>query len=410
MKKVASTTKAASKPSSGPSPAVMPTYGRYDLVFERGEGSWLTTTTGERFLDFASGVAVNSLGHAHPALVAALTEQAGKLWHTSNLYRISGQERLAERLCAETFAERVFFCNSGAEACEGAIKAARRTQFKRGKPHKNEIVTFDGAFHGRTLATIAAGGNETYLEGFEPRMPGFKVIPFDDLAALEAAVGENTAAIMIEPVQGEGGIRVASDAFLKAVRELADKHGALVVFDEVQCGIGRTGKLFAHEWSGVTPDIMTIAKGIGGGFPVGAFLTTAEAGQAMGPGTHGSTFGGNPLAMAVGNAVLDVILAPGFLEEVQRKGLYLKQKLAGLKDEFPDIVVDLRGQGLLAGMRVKPPAGDIVKALVAEKMLAMSARDNVLRVAPPLTVSDAEIDEAIKRIVRTFKTLPKAAS
>ena len=399
----------ASKPSAGPSASVMPTYNRFDLVFERGEGSWLVTTKGERFLDFASGVAVNALGHAHPVLVAALTEQAGKLWHTSNLYRVAGQERLAERLCAATFAERVFFCNSGAEACEGAIKAARRTQFKRGKAHKNQIITFDGAFHGRTLATIAAGGNETYLEGFEPRMPGFHVLPFGDLAALEQAVDDSTAAIMIEPLQGEGGIRVASDAYLKAIRALADKHGALVVFDEVQSGVGRTGRLFAHESSGVTPDIMAIAKGIGGGFPVGAFLTTEEAGQAMGAGSHGSTFGGNPLAMAVGNAVLDVILAPGFLAEVQSKGLYLKQKFAQLKDEFPGVVVDLRGEGLLQGMRVVPPAGDIVKALIGQKLLAMSARDNVLRVAPPLTVSTAEIDDAVNRIAHAFRSLPKTA-
>jgi len=399
----------ASKPSAGPSASVMPTYNRFDLVFERGEGSWLVTTKGERFLDFASGVAVNALGHAHPVLVAALTEQAGKLWHTSNLYRVAGQERLAERLCAATFAERVFFCNSGAEACEGAIKAARRTQFKRGKAHKNQIITFDGAFHGRTLATIAAGGNETYLEGFEPRMPGFHVLPFGDLAALEQAVDDSTAAIMIEPLQGEGGIRVASDAYLKAIRALADKHGALVVFDEVQSGVGRTGRLFAHESSGVTPDIMAIAKGIGGGFPVGAFLTTEEAGQAMGAGSHGSTFGGNPLAMAVGNAVLDVILAPGFLAEVQSKGLYLKQKFAQLKDEFPGVVVDLRGEGLLQGIRVVPPAGDIVKALIGQKLLAMSARDNVLRVAPPLTVSTAEIDDAVNRIAHAFRSLPKTA-
>ena len=299
---------------------VMGTYGRQDVVFETGEGSWITSTTGERYLDFASGIAVNSLGHAHPHLVKALTEQAQKLWHTSNLYRVSGQEKLADRLCANTFADKVFFCNSGAEACEGAIKTARRYHHANGNPERKRIITFKGAFHGRTLATIAAAGNEKYMEGFGPDMPGFDCLPYGDHDALHKAIGPETAAIMIEPIQGEGGIRSIPTQCLVGLRELCDKHGLLLILDEVQCGVGRTGKFFAHEWAGITPDIMAIAKGIGGGFPVGAFLATDEACKGMVPGTHGSTFGGNMLAMAVGNAVLDKILEPGFLEAVQQIG------------------------------------------------------------------------------------------
>src|SRR5690606_10106994 len=349
------TSAATSSSSSGPSRAVMDTYERQDIVFERGEGSWLISTTGERYLDFGSGVAVNLLGHAHPKLVEVLTDQAHKVWHTSNLYRIAGQERLAERLCAVTFAEKVFFCNSGAEACEGAIKLARRYHHVCGRPERYRIITFQGAFHGRTLATIAAAGNEKYLDGFGPRMPGFDVLPLGDMAAVEAAIGPETAAIMVEPVQGEGGIRVVPAEDLRQLRELCDKHGLLLVLDEVQCGFGRTGKLFAHEWAGITPDVMAIAKGLGGGFPVGAFLATAEAAKGMVPGTHGSTFGGNPLAMAVGNAVLDVVLEPGFLEAVQHKANRLKQELARIKDEHPDVVEEIRGLGLLTGIRMKPP-------------------------------------------------------
>jgi acetylornithine/N-succinyldiaminopimelate aminotransferase len=302
---------------SQPSPAVLGTYARQNLAFERGEGTWVVSTDGDRYLDFGSGVAVNALGHAHPRLVSALTEQAGKLWHTSNLYRVTGQERLAERLCEVTFANRVFFCNSGAEACEGAIKTARRYHHVSGHPEKNRIVTFEGAFHGRTLATIAAAGNAKYLEGFAPDMPGFDLVPFGDLAAAERAIGPATAAIMVEPVQGEGGVHTLPPERLAAMRALCDKHGLLLVLDEVQTGMGRTGKLFAYEWAGIEPDIIAIAKGIGGGFPVGAFLATEEAAKGMTVGTHGSTFGGNPLAMAVGNAVLDVVLEPGFLEAVQ---------------------------------------------------------------------------------------------
>ena len=390
------------KTASGPSPAVMGTYARQDVVFERGEGSWLISTQGERFLDFASGVAVNALGHAHPRLIAALTEQAGRVWHTSNLYRIAGQERLAERLCAATFADRVFFCNSGAEACEGAIKVARRYQHVSGRPERKRIITFKGAFHGRTLATIAAAGNEKYLDGFGPDMPGFDVLPFGDEAAVEAAIGPETAAIMIEPVQGEGGVRVVPLQMLRRLRELCDEHGLLMILDEVQCGMGRTGKLFAHEWAGITPDVMAIAKGIGGGFPVGAFMATEEAAKGMVAGTHGSTFGGNPLAMAVANAVLDVVLEPGFLEEVQAKALRFKQGLARIKDEHPDVVEEVRGSGLLIGLRVKPVAGDVLKACLAEKLLTVTAGDNVIRLLPPLNVTEAELSDATQRLGRAF--------
>lgn len=393
----------AASASSGPSPAVMGTYARQDIVFERGEGSWLISTTGERYLDFGSGVAVNLLGHAHPKLVEALTDQAHKVWHTSNLYRIAGQERLAERLCAVTFAEKVFFCNSGAEACEGAIKLARRYHHVCGRPERYRIITFQGAFHGRTLATIAAAGNEKYLDGFGPRMPGFDVLPLGDMAAVEAAIGPETAAIMVEPVQGEGGIRVVPAEDLRQLRELCDKHGLLLVLDEVQCGFGRTGKLFAHEWAGITPDVMAIAKGLGGGFPVGAFLATAEAAKGMVPGTHGSTFGGNPLAMAVGNAVLDVVLEPGFLEAVQHKANRLKQELARIKDEHPDVVEEIRGLGLLTGIRMKPPVADVLKACTAEKLLAVTAGENVLRLLPPLNITDAELTEGIARLSRALR-------
>jgi acetylornithine/N-succinyldiaminopimelate aminotransferase len=394
----------------------MGTYGRQDVVFERGEGSWLVATTGERYLDFAAGVAVNALGHAHPRLIAALTEQAHKVWHTSNLYRVAGQERLAERLCALTFADKVFFCNSGAEACEGAIKLARRYHHVSGNPQKKRIITFKGAFHGRTLATIAAGGNEKYLEGFGPDVPGFDVLPFGDHDALQNAIGPETGAIMVEPVQGEGGLRVVPTQCLIGLRELCDKHGLLLILDEVQSGVGRTGKLFAHEWAGIKPDVMAIAKGIGGGFPVGAFLATAEAAKGMVPGTHGSTFGGNPLAMAVANAVLDVILEPDFLPSVLQKALRFKQLLAALKDEHPDAIEEVRGQGLLTGVRVKPPAGDVVKACLGEKLLTVSAGDNVVRLVPPLTVTEAELAEAVARLSRGLKVLaakpaaPPAAS
>jgi acetylornithine/N-succinyldiaminopimelate aminotransferase len=388
----------------------MPTYARQDVVFERGEGPWLISTAGERYLDFASGVAVNALGHAHPKLIAALTGQAEKLWHCSNLYRIAGQERLAERLCEATFAEKVFFSNSGAEACEGAIKLARRYHFVGGHPERTRIITFKGAFHGRTLATIAAAGNEKYLEGFGEPAPGFDIVPFGDLDAVEKAIGPNTAAIMVEPVQGEGGIRVGSIQFLKALRKLCDDNGLLLVLDEVQCGMGRTGKLFAHEWADITPDVMAVAKGIGGGFPVGCFMATSEAAKGMVAGTHGSTYGGNPLAMAVANAVLDAVLEPGFLERVNEAGLRLKQELARVKDENPDVVEEVRGSGLLAGIKVKPPMGEVVAACTAEKLLTVGAGENVVRLLPPLNVSDAEIAQAVERLSRALKRVAKPAS
>lgn len=381
---------------------VMPTYGRQDIVFERGEGAWLYNTAGDAYLDFGSGVAVNSLGHAHPRLVAALTEQAGRLWHTSNLYRVSGQEKLAEALMARTFADLVFFCNSGAEACEGAIKAARRYHYVSGHPERWRVVTFLGAFHGRTIATLAAGGNEKYLEGFGHKADGFDNLPFGDHAALEAAITPETAAIMIEPVQGEGGARAIPFECLRGLRELCDRHGLLLIFDEVQTGVGRTGKLFAHEWAGVTPDIMAIAKGIGGGFPVGAFLTTAEAGKGMTPGTHGSTFGGNPLAMAVASTVFAIVNEPGFLDAVQLKALRLKQGLAALKDQFPSVVEDVRGLGLLAGLKLKIPPADLVRAALQERLLLVGAGDNTVRLLPPLTVNDEELADGLIRLSRAL--------
>jgi acetylornithine/N-succinyldiaminopimelate aminotransferase len=410
-KPAAAPAKPAPAKSTGPSPHVMGTYGRQDVVFERGEGSWLISTAGERYLDFASGVAVNALGHAHPHLVEALTKQATTLWHTSNLYRVAGQETLAERLCANTFADTVFFCNSGAEACEGAIKTARRYHHANGHPEKKRIITFKGAFHGRTLATIAAAGNEKYMEGFGPDMPGFDCLPFGDHAALEAAITAETAAIMVEPIQGEGGIRVVPNHCLQGLRELCDKHGLLLILDEVQCGVGRTGKLFAHEWAGIKPDVMAIAKGIGGGFPVGAFMATKEAAKGMVAGTHGSTFGGNPLAMAVGNAVLDVVLEPGFLEAVKDKANRFKQALAQVKDEHPDKIEDVRGAGLLMGIKLKPSyaSGDLMKATTAEKFLTVGAGDNVLRLIPPLNIADADIAEAASRLSKALKGLKPIA-
>jgi acetylornithine/N-succinyldiaminopimelate aminotransferase len=368
---------------------LLPTYARAELSFEKGEGPWLFGRDGERYLDFGAGIAVNALGHAHPHLVRALTEQASKVWHTSNLFQIPEGERLAQRLVENTFAEVVFFSNSGAESNEAAIKMARKHHAANGQPERFRIVTFEGAFHGRTLATIAAGGQAKYLEGFGPKVEGFDQVPVEDLDALKAVIGPETAALMIEPIQGEGGIRTISNAFLRELRNLCDSQGLLLIFDEIQTGVGRTGKLFAYEWTGVTPDIMAVAKGIGGGFPMGACLATAEAAKGMTVGTHGTTFGGNPLAMAVGNAVLDVVLAPGFLKEVERKGLLLKQRLAELKD---------RGHGLMMGLRTVVPNTDFITAARAQKLLLIGAGDNVARLLPPLIISDAEISEAVNRI------------
>jgi acetylornithine/N-succinyldiaminopimelate aminotransferase len=390
----------------------MGTYGRYDVVFERGEGSWLIDTKGERYLDFGSGIAVNALGHANPKLAAALAEQAQKLWHTSNLYRIAGQEKLAETLVANTFADKVFFGNSGAEACEGIIKLARRYQYVSGHPERWRIITFKGSFHGRTLATIAAAGNEKYLEGFGEPAPGFDILEtVNNLELVEKAIGPATAAIMVEPIQGEGGIRVCTREFMQGLRTLADKHGLLLILDEVQTGVGRTGKLFAHEWAGIKPDAMAIAKAIGGGFPMGAFLATEEAAKGMVPGTHGSTFGGNPLAMAVGNAVLEQVLEPGFIEGVQKKALRFKQLLARVKDEHADVVDDIRGEGLLMGVKInaKLPAGDVVKACLAEHLLTVGAGDNVVRMIPPLTTSEDDLADGVARLSRALTRAKKPA-
>ncbi|HWK13232.1 MAG TPA: aspartate aminotransferase family protein [Rhizobiaceae bacterium] len=387
------------------SSALFDTFARAPLAFERGEGSWLETTDGTRYLDFAGGVAVNSLGHSHPHLLAALTEQAGKLWHVSNLYDVPGQQKLGERLTANSFADKVFFTNSGAEALEAAIKTARRYQFVSGHPERFRIVTFEGAFHGRTLATIAAGGQAKYLEGFGPKVEGFDQVPFDDMDALMKAIVPETAALLIEPVQGEGGIREVPAAMLRRLREICDERGMLLIYDEVQCGIGRTGKLFAYEWSGVEPDIMAIAKGIGGGFPMGACLATAEAAKGMTAGTHGSTFGGNPLAMAVGNAVLDVVLEDGFLDEVKRKALMLKQGLASIIDEFPTVFEGIRGTGLMLGLKCRVPNNTVNAALRDQKLLAVPAGDNVVRLLPPLNVTDGDIRTALDAIRAGAKTL-----
>jgi acetylornithine/N-succinyldiaminopimelate aminotransferase len=379
---------------------LLPTYARVDLAFERGEGAWLVATNGERYLDFTSGVAVNALGHAHPKLIAALAEQATKVWHVSNLYRIPEGEELADRLCAASFADTVFFQNSGAEAMECAIKMARKYQSASGRPERYRIVGFEGAFHGRTLTTLAAAGNKKYLEGFGPPVDGFDIVPFADLEATKRAIGPETAAILIEPIMGEGGVRVVPPPFLRALRELCDQHGLLLVFDEVQTGMGRTGELFYYQRVGVEPDIMAIAKALGSGFPVGACLATTEGAKGMTVGTHGSTFGGNPLAMAAGNATLKVMLEPGFLENVRRTGLLLKQRLAEIRDRYPSIIAEVRGEGLLVGLRALVPAGDLVDALRAEKMITVSAGDNVVRLLPPLIIGEAEIAEAIARLDR----------
>ncbi|HKG01340.1 MAG TPA: aspartate aminotransferase family protein [Xanthobacteraceae bacterium] len=378
----------------------MPTYARVDLAFERGEGAWLVADNGDRYLDFAAGVAVNVLGHAHPHLVAALTEQARKVWHVSNLYRMPDGERLAERLCAESFADLVFFSNSGAEAMEGAIKVARKYHTANGQPERYRIITFEGAFHGRTLATLAAGGQKKHLDGFGPVVDGFDQLPLDDVAAVRRTVGPQTAAILIEPIQGEGGVRTPSTQFLKILRQICDEHGLLLIFDEVQTGMGRTGHLFAYQRVGVAPDIMALAKGLGGGFPIGACLATAAAAKGMTAGTHGSTFGGNPLAMAAAHAVLDVVLAPGFLDRVRQTALLLKQRLAELKDRHPAVIAELRGEGLLIGLKPLVPAADLVEALRAERLLSVAAGENVVRLLPPLIIGESEVAEALARLDR----------
>lgn len=381
------------------------TYNRAPLRFERGEGVWLITENGERYLDFAAGIAVNSLGHAHPHLVEALKAQADRVWHLSNLYEIPGQEELSRRLTEATFADRVFFTNSGAEALECAIKTARRYQYSKGHPERFHIITFEGAFHGRTLATIAAGGQEKYLEGFGPKAPGFDQVPFGDVDALNAAITDATAAILIEPVQGEGGLRPASKEFMKKLREICDEKGLLLILDEVQSGVGRTGKFFAYELAGIKPDIMAIAKGIGGGFPLGACLATEEAASGMKPGTHGTTYGGNPMAMAVGNAVLDVILGEGFLQHVNDVALVFRQGLESLKDRFPDVIEDIRGEGLMLGIKTRVPNVDFVGVARDEHLLTVPAGDNVVRILPPLTVTAEEVRDGLARIEKVAEKL-----
>ena len=378
--------------------ALLPTYARAPLAFERGEGAWLVTERGERYLDFGAGIAVNALGHAHPHLVEALTTQAQKLWHTSNLFQIPQGERLGARLVAATFADVAFFANSGAEANEAAIKMARKYHAAGGQPERYRIVTFEGAFHGRTLATIAAGGQQKYIDGFGPKVEGFDQVPVGDFDALETAIGPETAALMIEPIQGEGGLRVIPGATLRRLRAICDERDLLLIMDEVQTGVGRTGRFFAHEWSGVTPDIMSAAKGIGGGFPLGVCLATREAARGMVAGTHGTTFGGNPLAMAVGNAVLDVVLGEGFLAHVEEMGLLLGQKLAGLIDRHPHVFSEIRGQGLMRGLKLNLPNTEFAAAARARHLLVIPAGDNVVRLLPPLIVGAGEVDEAVARL------------
>lgn len=393
-----------------PDSPLYPTYARANLSFERGEGAWLVATDGSRYLDFMGGVAVNVLGHAHPHLVEALKAQAEKVWHVSNIFEIPAQRELAQRLVAATFADRVFFGNSGAEAVECAIKTARRYHFVKGNPERYRIVTFEGAFHGRTLATIAAGGQAKHLEGFGPKMEGFDQVKVGDRKALDAAITPETAAVLIEPVQGEGGLLVVPPEELRHLRRLCDERGLILILDEIQTGIGRTGKLFAHEWSGITPDVMAIAKGIGGGFPLGACLATEEAAVGMTAGTHGSTFGGNPLACAVGNAVLDVVLADGFLEHVRQTGLKLKQKLAAIADTHRDLVEDIRGEGLMLGIKCRIPNSEVMAAARAEGLLLVLAGDNVVRLLPPLNIGDAEVEEAVAKLDSAFARLSRAAA
>jgi acetylornithine/N-succinyldiaminopimelate aminotransferase len=390
--------------------ALYTAFARIPLRFERGDGVWLTTEDGARYMDFAAGIAVNSLGHSHPHLVEALKAQAEKLWHVSNLYESPGQERLAQRLCEASFADRVFFGNSGAEALECAIKTARRFHYANGEPQRVRFVTFEGAFHGRTLATLSAGGQAKYLEGFGPRVEGFDQVPFGDVAALKAAINDETAAVLIEPVQGEGGVREVPHEALREIRAICDAAGILLVFDEVQCGTGRTGKLFAHEWAGVSPDILSVAKGIGGGFPLGACLATEAAAKAMTPGSHGTTYGGNPLAMAVGNAVLDVILEEGFLEHVRDVALVMKQGLASIGDRYPDVICEARGVGLLMGLKCVVPNTELVGALREAHLLSVGAGDNVVRLLPPLTVTAEEAREALSRIESAAASLSQPAA
>ncbi len=386
-------------------PSILPTYARAPLSFTKGEGTWLIEEDGRRFLDLGAGIAVNALGHAHPSLVAALTAQAQNLWHVSNLYKIPQQKALADQLVAQSFADTVFFTNSGTESCELAVKMARKYWFEKGQSERVEIITFSGSFHGRSSAGIAAAGSEKMTKGFGPLLPGFVHLDWADHAALDAAITAKTAAILIEPIQGEGGIRPVPDACLKGLRELCDRHNLLLIFDEVQCGLGRSGKLFAHEWAGVTPDIMMVAKGIGGGFPLGAVLASEAAALGMGAGTHGSTYGGNPLACAVGCAVLANVADEAFLAEVRRKSAVFKQKLGGLIAAHPDIFDSLRGEGLMLGLKCKCANTDMVAAGYEALVITVPAADNVIRLLPPLNITDDEIELAIERLDQAAQRL-----
>jgi acetylornithine/N-succinyldiaminopimelate aminotransferase len=377
---------------------LLPVYAPPEQVFVRGEGCWIWDEKGDKYLDCIAGIAVDALGHAPPVLVKALTEQAGKLWHTSNMFKVKGQETLAAKYVANSFADVVFFTNSGTEAIEGSLKTVRKYHSANGHPERVDIIGFQGSFHGRSYAAINASGNPSYLDGFGPRLPGFLQAPFGDIEAVTKLVGPTTAGIILEPVQGEGGVRATPPGFLKALRELADKHGFLLIFDEVQSGAGRTGKLWAHEWEGVTPDVMAVAKGVGGGFPMGAFLATREAAKGMVKGVHGTTFGGNPLAMAVGNACFDELSKPEFLERVRATANQLGQALEGLKDRHPNLVVEVRGKGLLRGLKLKIDPKEIQAKLRDRKVLVGVAGDNVLRLAPPLVINESEISQAIDAI------------
>lgn len=391
-------------------PSLMPTNPRTDLHFERGEGAYLHGSDGHRYLDFFSGIAVTILGHAHPHLVETMRSYADKPWHITNNYRIPEQERLAERLIALSFADRVFFCNSGLEAAEGAIKLARKAQHTEGRGNRTRIITVEGAFHGRSLAALAATGNEKYLEGFGPRVPGFSQAPFGDLSALEDSLDDDVAAVMLEPVQGEGGVRPFALEYLSQVRQLCDANGILLIFDEVQCGMGRTGRLFAHQWAGVAPDIMMLAKGLGGGFPTGAILATERVGQCLTPGTHGSTFGGNPLAMAVANAVLDILVEPGFLEDADRIGRMLWTRLEHLVANHGDVFTEVRGAGLLLGLKCAPPAADCVDEVRATRMLTHTAGDNVLRLMPSLIIREQQVEEAVRHLEAAVAAITRQTS
>lgn len=397
---------------NAPMPSVLPVYNRAPVTFERGEGAYLFDRDGRRYLDFCSGVAVTLLGHAHPHLVGVLKAQAERLWHCSNLYGIEGQEQLADRLVEHSFADTVFFCNSGAEALECAIKMTRRFHYERGQPERQKIITFEGAFHGRTLATISAGGQAKYLEGFQPALPGFYQVATGDLQAVEDAIDAQTAAILIEPVQGEGGLIAHSADYLEGLRRLCDQHDLLLIFDEVQTGLGRTGKLFAYEWTSIAPDLMALAKGIAGGFPMGACLSTARVASAMAPGTHASTFGGNPLACAAANGVLDVLLGDGFLDQARLAAERLQNEMQRLAKDFPGIISAVRGKGLMLGLRLADGHvnSEVVKQLVERGLLTVPAGDNVLRLLPPLIIGEQEISEAISLLEELFQELTGALS